>query len=152
MWSLRKEYRTAIRRNKLSRPAKKLLELNIFHEMDRILDYGCGKGDDIENLRTEYDIYGYDPHWKNDKDILKKKYSLILCTYVLCVVGKKTREDIMEKIDLLLVKNGRAYISVRRDIKEDRISKTGSKQYSVKLNLPIIYENSDFCIYEYIKR
>ena len=149
---MKKEYRTAIRRNKLSRPAKKLLELNVPHKMDRILDYGCGKGDDVEYLYPKYDIYGYDPYWNDDKDVLKKKYSLILCTYVLCVVDKKTREDIMEKIDSLLVKGGRAYISVRRDIKEDKVSKTGSKQYFVKLNLPIVYENSDFCIYVCAKR
>ena len=149
---IRKSYKIAIRRYKLSRPARKLLEMNVFHKMDRILDYGCGKEDDVINLRFNYDIAGYDPYWKNDKSVLKQKYSLILCTYVFCVVDKNTREDVMEQIDSLLVESGHAYISVRRDIKKNQVSKTGSKQYAVKLNLPIFYENSEFCIYEYIKR
>ncbi|MHA2280284.1 MAG: methyltransferase domain-containing protein [Promethearchaeota archaeon] len=150
---MRKEYRTAIRRYKLSRPARKLLEMDAFHKMDHILDYGCGKEDDVTDLYLRgYDIVGYDPHWRDDKSTLEKKYSLILCTYVLCVVDKETREDIMEQIESLLVKSGYAYISVRRDIKKDQVSKTGSKQYAVKLDLPIFYENSEFCIYEYVNR
>jgi len=145
---LKKEYRTAIKRNKLSRPAKKLLELSALHKMDIILDYGCGKEDDVINLKLDYNIRGYDPHWKNDKEALNKKYSCILCTYVLCVVDKKTRMNIIDSILSLLVKNGVAYISVRRDIKKDRVSKTGSKQYAVKLDFPVFYENSAYCIYE----
>ena len=32
----------------------------------RVLDYGCGRGFDYELLRRlNYDVVGYDPHWRN---------------------------------------------------------------------------------------
>jgi hypothetical protein len=145
---LMKSYRTAIKRNKISRPVKKLLELNLIPK-NKILDYGCGKEDDVNGLSDlGHNIKGFDPYWKNDLDILKNKYNVILCTYVFCTVSKNTRTNIKRNILDLLTKNGKAYISVRRDVKSDKISKIGSKQYFVKLKLPIVYENADYCIYK----
>lgn len=67
--------RTAIRRTKLSRPYALALRQNALQGMTSLLDYGCGRGDDMRNLEaysldrsavlggTPLDIRGWDPYW-----------------------------------------------------------------------------------------
>ena len=140
---------TAIKRNKLSTPIQKILKNKLINKGDMILDFGCGRGEDINFLKNkEYKIYGYDPNWHPNEESLNKKYDVILCTYVFCVLPAIIRDEILDKIKDSLKSNGKAYISVRRDIKSITKTKKGTTQYPVYLNLPVAFENSSFCIYE----
>jgi len=144
--------RTAIRRNKASAPLRYLLEKNKIKPNMKILDYGCGKQDDVEALKKiGCRVNGYDPFWFDNKSALysRQKYDVILCNYVMCVLAKPIRYAILEKITSLLREDGKIYISVRRDFKQDYVTTSGTHQYVVHMNLPIIEENSSFCIYEY---
>lgn len=144
-------HRTAIKRNKPSAPLKNLISKGLIRLDMKILDYGCGKGDDVEALKNiGYRVQGYDPYWYNNKKALyaNQKYDIILITYVFCVLDKSARDIILEKVATHLKKDGKIYVSVRRDIKHDFTTKNGTNQYAVYLNQPIIEENSSFCIYE----
>lgn len=70
------------------------------------------------------------------------------CSYVYNVINEVERKSITRQIKSMLKKDGRAYITVRRDIKSDYVSKKGTHQYIVKLDAPVVIETSDFCIYE----
>jgi len=55
-------HRTAIDRNQLSQPMQILARHNYFNGDWSVLDYGCGKGDDMRELEAHgIDISGYDP-------------------------------------------------------------------------------------------
>lgn len=144
--------RTAIRRNKPSPPLRFLLSQKIIKPSMKILDYGCGKQDDMEALKKlGCRVNGYDPFWYKNGPALysKQKYDVILCSYVFCVLDKSIRAAILDKMKTHLKDGGKMYISVRRDIKEDYSTPSGTNQYVVHLDLPIVEENSSYCIYEY---
>ena len=118
----------------------------------RILDYGCGFGDDAYELNKipGYDVSAYDPYFRPDKTrkILKRQYDIVLCTYVLNVVKYRgERQAILERIRARLrAKRGVAYITVRRGMKMgDR--KNGSWQGDVRLMLPEVFDNSQYTTY-----
>lgn len=46
-----KRHRTAITRQEFSRPVKALLAHKLIDQNTVFLDYGCGLGDDVRNLR-----------------------------------------------------------------------------------------------------
>jgi SAM-dependent methyltransferase len=104
-----------------------------------ILDYGCGRGFDAYYFNMDK----YDPFFY--PKATKKKYDVIVCVYVLCTLPDEAHDGILAHIQTLLKKNGIAYIAVRRD---------GTCLYNRKplgftyLDLPILEENSQFCIYE----
>jgi hypothetical protein len=119
---------TAIVRTALSSPMTDLL--NIFH--GDCLDYGCGRGYDCDTLGID----GYDPNWR--PNALLKKYDIITCNYVLNVVDEKEQEEIINHVKSLLKIGGRAYFTVRRDIRENYEGK-GYPQRLVYLDMPSIY-------------
>jgi 2-polyprenyl-3-methyl-5-hydroxy-6-metoxy-1,4-benzoquinol methylase len=119
---------TAIVRTALSSPMIDLL--NVFH--GECLDYGCGRGYDCDTLGID----GYDPNWR--PDTVLKKYDIITCNYVLNVVDEKEQEEIIEHVKSLLNKGGRAFFTVRRDIKKDYAGK-GYPQRLVYLDMESIY-------------
>jgi hypothetical protein len=144
-----KSHKTAIFRNCLSAPIrylksvvnKKKGEFRFWG--DRILDYGCGRGTDADFLGSEK----YDPHFF--PDMPSGKFHLILCTYVLNSLPKNKERIILEDIKKrLFPSSGKAYISVRRDIKISGYRKNGTFQRNVKLDLPLVYERKGkFAIY-----
>lgn len=141
MRKMNKTHLTAITRNKASSPARWLWK-NEFINSNKVLDYGCGKS--MDHMLVGGDKY--DPYYHPKKP--RKKYDIILCTYVLNVIPEKERKETLDKIKKLLTKKGKAYITVRRDL-----SKSGHKspfcyQSYVKLNRPSIFKNSNYCIYE----
>ena len=154
MKKINKSGLTAMHRNKISAPARYLLKNNLIK--GRVLDFGCGKGKDVEELRDAgFDILGYDPNqikWSRGSSISPgNKYDTILCTYVLNVVNAKTRKSIISTIKSLLNDNGIGYVSVRRDIDEDFITSRGTEQYVVRLSEKSVADNSSFCIYKIVK-
>lgn len=140
---------TAIKRNRLSLPARYLLEHNLIN--GRVLDYGCGRGDDGYYLgQLGYDFYNYDPHWQSIKPT--GKFDTVLCTYVLNVLFYEERLLVLQNIRQYMHDDSRCFISVRRDYppRERFMVKTssGSYQFFVELEMPIIYQNRKFCIYQ----
>jgi SAM-dependent methyltransferase len=107
---------TAIQRNKLSYPARKLKEANLLK--GRILDFGSGFGQDVDFLKTAgFEIQGYDPHYQ--PKFPKTKFDTILCFYVLNVVFKEEQSRVIWQISQLLKKGGSAYFAVRRDLRRE---------------------------------
>jgi hypothetical protein len=137
-------HKTAISRNKPSKP------MRLLHEMGCLtgqkMDYGCGKGRDA-------DFYGmskYDPYYFpiDHKKRYAGVYNTITCHYVLNVLPKKEEKELLSSIKEMLVDGGKAYITVRRDIIQEGVTKKGTFQRNVKLDLPIFYEEKGrFCIY-----
>lgn len=128
---------------------QELIRLGKIDQTSKILDYGCGPGDDMHHLRKlGYQVLGYDPHYLVGKTPFKFRYNTILITYVFCVVDNNTRDAILDKARRHPRKNEKICVSVRRDTKKDYISKAGTHQYAVHLDFPVIAENSSFYIYE----
>ena len=145
-------YQTAINRSKPSLPARFLEDQGLLE--GKILDYGCGYGFDAEY----YGMDKYDPRyfpynrWAF-RDRKLSQYDIITCTYVLCVLPPKLQQKVLFDVEVLLRKGGNAYISVRRDILDyvpisGPLAHKKSVQQYVRLPLPILEENSNFCIYE----
>ena len=104
-------HKTAIKRSKLSVPMRYLSDHGLLN--GRVLDYGCGRGDDAAALNLE----SYDPTWQPKKP--RGKFDTITCNYVLNVVAPKTEREIIKDIRSRLRKNGLAYVTVRSDVKID---------------------------------
>lgn len=135
-------YGTARVRKDASAPSKWLTIRSIVPLGAANLDYGCGRGEDAK-------IFGwdsYDPHWNPVKPT--KKYNFITCTYVLNVVDEATQEKIISTLKRLLTPTGVAFITVRRDVGMFKKKISKRVQRYVKLSLPVVRENCQFCIYE----
>ena len=140
-------YRTAISRRSLSAPTKWLLDHDLIK--GKVLDFGCGRGGDADRLRFDhgFECGQYDPHYSPFYP-LDGQYDTIICNYVLNTVPEQEATCILAKINHLYhFVGGVAYITVRRDIKKPGYTKIGTYQRNVKLDLPIVHENKDFCIY-----
>lgn len=62
-------HRTAIRRTEYSRPIRLALEAQVLTRDRRLLDWGCGHGDDLERLKDQgFHCSGWDPHFRPDVD------------------------------------------------------------------------------------
>lgn len=144
-----KSHLTAIHRKTMSAPLSELIARDLIN--GPVLDYGSGHGADVEELeRLGIDSTAYDPYngISTDRAVFNSsKFKTILCTYVLNVVNKKTRDDIIKDIRNSLSPDGIAYVTVRRDIKKEGLTKRGTEQFNVKLNESKVKENSNFCIY-----
>ena len=121
-----------------------------------MLDYGCGRGGDSLNLTSvlgdDFVCWKYDPHYQpKEFDPTRCSFDVITCHYVLNVVDVAEGKKILKKIKALLADNGTAYITVRRNIKKEGFTSKGTYQRNVKLKLPVVTENSSFCIYKLTK-
>lgn len=80
--------RTALTRADLSAPAKLLERLGYLDGKRSVLDYGCGRGGDVERLAARgVDVVGWDPHFA--PDVRLRKADLVLCLYVLNVIADR---------------------------------------------------------------
>lgn len=143
-------WRTAIRRNAPSAPLQYLVGGFCIFKSQRILDFGCGQGDDIEYLKSHgYTAYGYDPFFEPVG--FDMKFDIVLCTYVLNVLERMKHKRVLLDILDYLSPLGAAYVTVRRDIKNEGYrAHSGTYQCNVILNnFPIIEENKKFCIYTF---
>lgn len=109
------------------------------------LDYGCGKGFDADTLG----FTKYDPNHGPDKIIRPVLgFDIITCNYVLNVIENETeRTQVLDNIKELLADNGKAYITVRRDIKTEGVTKRGTYQKDIHLDLPIVRQTAGYCTY-----
>jgi diadenosine tetraphosphate (Ap4A) HIT family hydrolase len=143
---------TAIDRIKLSSPVQFLLDRDLL--TGRILDFGCGLGNDVKLLeRKGLDITGYDPYYVPIDPI--GKFETIVCCYVLNVLMPAEQADVLMNIAYLLKPGGKAYYAVRRDLKkegfrEHYVHKKTTYQCTVKLPFRSVQLNEYCEIYEYV--
>lgn len=89
-------HKTAIDRNQLSQPMQALARHNYLNGDLSILDYGCGKGDDVRELEAHgINVTGWDPVHRPDEKYSKS--DLVNLGFVLNVI-----EDRAERSDTLL--------------------------------------------------
>lgn len=102
---------TAIRRNAMSRPCTLAVANEIFFADDRVLDFGCGHGEDVQQLTDQgWDVSGWDPAHRPDGD--RSVADVVLCTYVLNVI--ETPAERLEVLRQLKALSRRAtVVSVR---------------------------------------
>lgn len=85
-------HRTAIDRNQLSQPMQILARHNYFNGDYSVLDYGCGKGDDMRELEAHgIDISGWDPVHLPDGDILNT--DIVNLGFVLNVIEDREERN-----------------------------------------------------------
>lgn len=143
---------TAIERVYLSFPARLLLEKNLLQ--GKVLDFGCGLGNDVKLLRQKgFNITGYDPYYFPDYP--NGKFNTIICFYVLNVLFAEEQARVLMEVSHLLEPGGMAYYAVRRDIKkegfrEHYVHKKPTYQCRVKLPFKSIHLDESCEIYEYI--
>lgn len=132
-------YKTAIVRDRLSRPAKYLKENKLLK--GRVLDFGCGHGQDSVLLKCDR----YDPHYF--PEFPTYKYNTIMCNYVLNVLPHEERLKVFETLKSLAHGNGCVvYFAVRTDLEAE--TKT---QFVVKYDwMPVIADKHGFRIYKWI--
>lgn len=142
---------TAKERNKLSFPTQWLLNKNKL--IGEILDFGCGLGFDVNDLKTKgFKIDGYDKYHRTDYPV--KKYDTIICNYVLNVLQPDEQPEVLMAVSELLKPTGIAYFAVRRDINYEgfrihKIHKVTTYQCNVRLPFKSIFLNENCEIYEY---
>lgn len=83
-WAVARE-KTAIGRGDLSMPVRQALRDGLIKVETSLLDYGCGRGQDVARLRKmNLDAHGWDPHFAPDSPLLPK--DIVLLNYVLNVI------------------------------------------------------------------
>lgn len=130
--------KTALKRRTLSVPMRELLVKELLK--GNILDFGCGVGDDVNFLNQKgLNIVGYDKFnpMFNDGSLLKGKYDVVVCNYVLNVIPDL--EEHRQVVEQLRSLSDLIYISVRSDSKaikksweyniENRCWKTSTGSY-----------------------
>lgn len=141
---MNKSHRTAISRSRVSLPVQYLIDNDLL-EGD-ILDYGCGYGYDALALGADF----YDKYYYPVRPT--RQYDVIVCNYVLNVVGPDEEREILKDIQSMLKPNGRAYISVRRDSFKEGTTKTGTYQRYSKPDLPsVVLRSGSFQMYTLCK-
>jgi hypothetical protein len=133
-------YKTAIVRKKPSRPSQYLNDAGLIR--GEVLDFGCGRGFDADHFSWQK----YDPHFFPDYP--KGMFDTVVCNFVLNTLPKVYERNLLFEIGYFLKLGGKAYITVRRDVKQHGFTASGSFQRNVELKLPVIHETSEFCIYE----
>ena len=91
-------HKTAIRRNRLSRPVALLVEKGLINQELHFFDYGCGHGQDLDILKQNglTNISGHDPHYKPDP--IPANSDIVNLGYVINVIeNPKERADVLKK-------------------------------------------------------
>ncbi len=144
-------HRTAKERDKMSYPTRILLERGLLK--GDILDFGCGFGKDVEELQEKnLNVEGYDPHYQPEYP--EKLFDTVICHYVLNVLKNQEQAKVLFEVSRLLKFGGKAYFSVRRDIKKPGfrthfVHKVKTYQTNVLLPFKSIFKNENVEIYEY---
>ena len=87
--------RTAISRTQLSRPVRLALEDGVITEGDSVFDFGCGRGEDLRQLkRLGFACNGWDPAFRSDVPL--HSAPVVNIGYVVNVI-----EDARERVETL---------------------------------------------------
>jgi len=117
--------RTAMHRTVASKPLRTLLQTHI--ALGKVLDYGCGKGKDLDVLRSlGYKATGYDPIFEPTKP--RGKFDTVIVTYVLNVLVGHMREDVLVDAWKHVKRGGRLIVTVRTDKEINREAKRSKWQ------------------------
>lgn len=142
---------TAKERDKVSYPTRKLYNMGAIK--GDVLDFGSGYGKDAEFLQSKnINCSNYDPY--HSPEYPNQKFDTILCQYVLNVLLPEEQPEVLMSVSELLKPTGKAYFTVRRDLKRTGFRKhyvheVPTYQCNVKLPYKAFFKN-DFCeIYEY---
>lgn len=85
-------YKTAIDRNQLSQPMQIMARHNYLNGDWSVLDYGCGKGDDMRELEAHgIDISGWDPVHCPDGDLINS--DIVNLGFVLNVIEDRSERS-----------------------------------------------------------
>lgn len=85
-------HKTAISRGKLSAPMQALARHGLIDEQRKVLDYGCGRGDDVAVLKAAgIEATGWDPHYHPDAPL--EQADVVNLGFVLNVI-----EDAKERV------------------------------------------------------
>ena len=88
-------HRTALTRYNLSAPMQALARCGFLDGQKAVFDYGCGKGDDIRNLRVnQIEAAGWDPYYAPQEQ--KHSAPLVNLGFVINVI-----EDLQERAEAL---------------------------------------------------
>jgi len=105
-------HKTAISRKKPSRPTLMYVEKGLINAP--VLDYGCGKGADVDYLSNNgYSVDGFDPYYKPTYNV-EREYRTVMSNYVLNVIPTKS-ERVFAIVNILnnLMVGGVALITTR---------------------------------------
>ena len=130
-----KKHRTAIGRTTLSLPARFLVANELLTGL--VLDFGCGRGDDAKELGIDK----FDPFYYPQKPE-QKAFDTVMVNYVANVLEDDEIPEFLEDVRAVLKKGGKAYISVRRDVKKEGWTSKGTYQRNVELDLPVVETKS----------
>ena len=85
-------HKTALIRYQLSQPTQLLMRYGLIGDKTKFFDYGCGRGDDVDTLKSGgIDASGWDPYYaKTNK---KKKADVVNIGFVLNVIEDKLERD-----------------------------------------------------------
>jgi DNA phosphorothioation-associated putative methyltransferase len=85
-------HKTAIDRNHLSAPMQILARHDYFNGEHSVLDYGCGKGDDVRELEAHgIDVVGWDPMHNPEEDLAKR--DIVNLGFVLNVIENSSERN-----------------------------------------------------------
>lgn len=154
-----KYHRTAKSRKNFSTPIQFLLKEEYIKEKHMtILDYGCGRGYDVEHLANMgFYVKGFDPNGKyNDYDVLDEQYDVITCNYVFNVIQDPIDRYLVEQnIIYHLKEGGTAFVSVRNDKQvANGCTSTGTWQGCVEpvgKKWELVTSNSKYKMWRYVK-
>jgi len=146
-------HKTAITRKALPVPTRWLLKNNLIK--GHVLDYGCGKCAEVNQTMLQSPVIksvtSYDPHWEPLSFAVQSrlKWDTIICNYVLCTLPKEAELELLTQIRHRIAKSGVAYVSVRNDVPKSGygMSRKGTFQRKVELNLPVVHKTSQYRIY-----
>ena len=85
-------YRTALQRHELSQPIQALAKSGFLDGDYSVLDYGCGRGDDVTELSEHgLEVSGWDPNFYPDGELLNS--DIVNLGFVLNVIEDKDERD-----------------------------------------------------------
>lgn len=107
--------KTAISRNRMSAPMRNFLKSYGDKIKNKsILDFGCGKGKDVEEAaKMGYDIVGYDPN--QDFPLPDRNFDIVYCGYVINVIRDFDRRLLIKQMWDKLWDGGMLVIVSRTD-------------------------------------
>ncbi len=130
-------HKTAIARHQLSTPFQMLARHGFLDGEHSILDYGCGRGDDIAILqKAELPVRGWDPHFAPDTDLSELADVVNLGFVVNVIEDSHEREEALRRsfslcrrcLSVSVMIAGRAQTEGMRSYSDGHITKRGTFQ------------------------